>query len=189
MFTTGGQAFGSFSPLDRVRLKSDGVQCELLDPSLINSLESANAYINKLKHDIHTLERINVQLGQEKDDLMSQVKALESSMNVLKLTNHNDRFGGSGAANSRMKDENRKLFKRLTVTEDALRNLHTEHAKLVGELKTLRSTYQKSSKSSVGSMLVVSSSNLALSQMLILYYLIIPLRYVYCITFLFPLNL
>lgn len=132
------------------------MQCELLEPSLKNSLESANAYINKLKHDISILERINVQLGQEKDDLQSQVRTLESSMNILKMTNHVSRYGNNDVGTSKMKEENRQLVKRLTVTEEALRNLHVEHAKMVGELKTLRSSYQKSSKALAGSAVVVS---------------------------------
>lgn len=145
-----------FSALDRIRLKSDGVQCNLLDTSMMTSLESANAYVNKLQHDITALEKINIQLGQEKSNLLSQVKSLESSVNVLRLSNHADISTSIEHTNSKLKEENRKLMKRLTVTEDALRHLHTQHAKLVGELKTLRSTYQKSSKVSVGSTMMVS---------------------------------
>ncbi|CAL8121854.1 unnamed protein product [Orchesella dallaii] len=136
-----GNSRSMFSALDRVRLKSDGVQCNLIDSSLQSSLESANAYINKLKQDIATVERINIQLNQEKTDLITQVKSLESS--VLRMSNHVDNSGG--VEYSKLKEENRKLTKRLTVTEDALRHLHTQHAKLVGELKSLRSTYQKAS--------------------------------------------
>ncbi|ODM98806.1 hypothetical protein Ocin01_07884 [Orchesella cincta] len=141
---TAGSSKSMFSALDRVRLKSDGVQCNLVDSALQSSLESANTYINKLKQDIATVERINIQLNQEKTDLITQVKSLESS--VLRISNHVDNSGG--VEYSKLKEENRKLTKRLTVTEDALRHLHTQHAKLVGELKTLRSTYQKSSKAS-----------------------------------------
>lgn len=140
------------------RLKSENVQCNILDPSLENSLESANVYINKLKKDIHMMERINGQLGQEKDDLITQVRALESNINFLKLTStHVSSVPGSSP--NKTNEENKKLLKRLLVTEDALKNLHTEHAKLVAELKILRNTYQKSAKGSIGSTIAVSFPN------------------------------